>query len=565
MQDRPNLPILKNPFRYNPQIPPNQTGFVSRSRFSGLRLLRETLPVDFPHRPCCFVNLSRLGKEDWGVIVRYDLIVVGGGPAGQKAAIAAAKLQKRVALVTRHTSHRGGVGRQTATPSRTLKAAIEQLTGSRVRDGYGARASQKRPIAMSDLRRTLDLVAMAEVDIWRQSVASHQIDLHAGEARFLDPHTMSVCREGKSVRLEGERLLLAVGTKPARPPHIPFDGKVILDSQELLGLEQLPPSLIVVGGGVIGMEYAVLLATLGTEVTVVDGQRCLLDFCDREIMERLQSYARELGIGFRLGEDVVAISHVNPVKAAVELESGKRLTADSVLFTVGRIGDTASLNLAAAGLEVDERGRLWCDENFRTWVPHIYGVGDVIGFPDLANTSMEQGRRAAHAAFGQVQSGTTLLPYELFTIPEISMIGKNEKQLTAEKIPYEVGTCEFRELPPDRIGGDDRGLLKLLFHRESHQILGIHVIGETATEMIDLGQAVMVHRRTIEYFRDTVFHHPARAKAYKLAALNGLSKLAVKAQQGRMPGPLEEQILTDVHDLQTLCATSSRELVLTGE
>ena len=332
-------------------------------------------------------------------------------------------------------------------------------------------------------------------------------------------------RRGSRI-LHAENILIACGTKPARPGHIPFDGKHIFDSDELLKLEQIPRSMIVVGAGVIGIEYAIMLAALGVQVTVVDGRERLLDFCDTEIVDTLIYHARSLGIVFRLGEDVVGIQKLPQGMVFVQLESGKRLVSETVLFTVGRVGDTAELNLNAAGLEPDERGRLWCNENHQTWVPHIYGAGDVVGFPALASVSMEQGRRAVCHAFGQPFEACQQLPYGLFTIPEISMVGQTEQKLTADCVPYEVGIARYREIARGHIIGDTTGMLKILFHRHTRKVLGVHCIGEAATEIVHIGQAVMALGGTMDYFRDTVFNYPTMAECYKVAAFDGFNKMS---------------------------------------
>ncbi|MFO0918361.1 MAG: Si-specific NAD(P)(+) transhydrogenase [Planctomycetaceae bacterium] len=490
--------------------------------------------------------------------MRYDLLVIGSGPSGQKGAIAAAKMGKRVAIVERKRTDLGGVCLHTGTiPSKTMREAILHLTGFRQRGVYTDQFRQKRKITMDDLRRKLSQVIQHELDIIHEYLDRNQIDLVSGEARFLDPNTVEVCAEGHCVKVEADKILIAAGTRPSRPSHIPFDGKTVFDSDELLSLEQIPRSMIAVGAGVIGIEYALMFAALGVEVTVVDGRERLLDFCDREIVETLMFHARSLGVIFRLGEDVVGIDRLQNKAVAVRLESGKRLIAETVLFSVGRVGDTQGLNLKAAGLESDERGRLWCDEQHRTWAPHIFGVGDVIGFPSLASAAMEQGRRAVCSIFNKPFVAYQHLPYGLFTIPEISMVGKNEQQLTAERVPYEVGMATFREIARGQISGDENGLLKLLFHRETRKLLGIHCIGETATEIIHIGQAVMTLDGTIDYFRDTVFNYPTMTEAYKVAAFNGLNKLNLDLVNKDLPAVTEESLLEQTRELSELCAVAT--------
>lgn len=490
--------------------------------------------------------------------MRYDLVVIGSGPAGQRGSIAAAKMGKRVALVERRKSDLGGVCLHTGTiPSKTMREAILHLTGFRHRNIYKDKFVEKRQITMDDLRRKLDHVIHHEHQMIREYLNRNEIDFFSGEANFVNPNTVAICGEGQCSLLEADNILLATGTKPARPAHIPFDGETIFDSDELLKLDKIPRSMIVIGAGVIGMEYALMFATLGVEVTVVDGRERLLDFCDREIVDTLMFHARSLGMMFRLGEDVVGIDRLRNRLVAVRLESGKRLIAEAALFAVGRVGDTESLNLEAAGLKCDERGKIWCDENHRTWAPHIYGAGDVIGFPALASASMEQGRRAVSAIFGKPFAAAKHLPYGLYTIPEISMIGKSEQQLTAERVPYEVGVAHFREIVRGQIVGDENGMLKLLFHRETRQILGVHIIGETATEIIHIGQTVMALGGTIDFFRDNVFNYPTMSEAYKVAAFNGLNKLNLEFMLDETAAPKEEMILEEIGELTELCAAGT--------
>jgi NAD(P) transhydrogenase len=348
-----------------------------------------------------------------------------------------------------------------------------------------------------------------------------------GDAAFVDPHCVEIDGHDGNHTISATNILIATGTKPSRPDHLPFDGTTIFDSDEILNLDHIPRSMVVVGGGVIGIEYAIMFATLGVNVTVIDGRERLLEFCDREIIDTLLYHARSLGMVFRLGENVVDIHQPRPGLVAVELESGKRLLGETVLFSVGRTGDTESLRLERAGLAPDKRGRIKCSEHFQTDVPNIYAVGDVVGFPALASASMEQGRRAVCHMMGQTFTPAKNMPYGLFTIPEISMVGKNEEELTLQRVPYEVGIARYSEIARGQITGDQTGLLKLLFHRETRQLLGVHAIGESATEIVHIGQTVMSFDGTIDYFRDTVFNYPTMAECYKVAALDGLNKLSL--------------------------------------
>ncbi len=473
--------------------------------------------------------------------MQYDLLVIGSGPAGQKGAIAAAKLNKRVAIVERDVEKIGGVCLHSGTiPSKTMREAILNLSGFQHRNIHGEQYRRKRRITMDDLRRQVAHVVEHEYDVVQDQLERNGIDNYTGEARFVGPHEVAVTqKEGGEITLSAEKILIACGTQPARPESIPFDGETVFDSDEILKLEQIPRSLVVIGGGVIGVEYAIMFATLGVRVTVVDGRKRLLEFADPEVVDSLLFHARSLGMTFRLGEDVVGIDRLGDNRIALHLESGKKLIGESVLYAAGRSGDTERLNLEAAGLNPDERGRLWCNENQQTWVPHIYGVGDVVGFPALASVSMEQGRRAVCHAFDEPFHGCELMPYGLYTIPEISMVGKNEEELTNDRVPYEVGIARFREIARGKILGDDTGLLKILFHRETRKLLGVHCIGAGATEIIHIGQAVMAYGGTIEYFRDTVFNYPTMAECYKVAAFDGLNKLVLEdgVSQSAEPSP----------------------------
>jgi len=460
--------------------------------------------------------------------MNYDLIVIGSGPAGQKAAIAAAKQNRSVAIIERQRDLLGGVCLHTGTiPSKTIREAILHLTGYRQRDVYDELYRRKREITMDDLRRKMARVSQNEWQVIQDQFARNRVRVIVGEASFVDQHTVEVTGSDGQQTLSATNILIAAGTKPARPSHIPFDGQTVFDSDEMLNLDHVPRSMVVVGGGVIGLEYAIMFATLGVNVTLVDGRERLLEFCDHEIIDTLLYHARSLGMVFRLGESVVDVCLPRPGLVAVELESGKRLLGETVLFSVGRSGDTEHLHLERAGLSADGRGRLKCDENFRTDVPHIYAVGDVVGFPALASAAMEQGRRAVCHMLGETFKPAQHMPYGLFTIPEISTVGKSEEELTEDRVPYEVGVARYSEIARGQISGDCTGMLKLLFHRDTRRLLGVHVIGESATEIVHIGQTVMCFDGTIDFFRDTVFNYPTMAECYKVAALDGLNKLTL--------------------------------------
>lgn len=478
--------------------------------------------------------------------MHYDLVVIGSGPAGQKGAIAAAKLGKRVAVIERQSSQLGGACLHTGTiPSKTLREAIMHLSGYRQRDVYSEQYRRKRHIRMEDLQRKIAAVAGRERQVIEDQLDRNGIDVFSGYASFVDAHTVQVVDDHVPTQLKGDRILIASGTRPYRDPRIPFDGRRVFDSDELLQLDYIPRSMIVVGGGVVGLEYGIMFQTLGVQVTVVDGRDHLLPFCDREIVETLQYHARSIGLVLRLGEDVVETTIRENNRVAIELESGKRLVAESVLVAMGRLGDTEALNLKATGLSPDDKGRIRCSEHFQTDVPHIYAVGDVVGFPALASASMEQGRHAARHAFGGDARSYGLMPYGLFTIPEISMVGASEEELTAAHVPYETGIARFREISRGQIAGDRTGMLKLLFHRETRKLLGAHCIGHSSTEIIHIGQAVMHFGGTIDYFCDTVFNYPTMAECYKVAAFDGVNKLELDARVDDR----ESVILDEVHEL----------------
>lgn len=457
----------------------------------------------------------------------YDLIVIGSGPAGQKGAICAAKLRKKVALIDR-TLMIGGVCVHTGTiPSKSVREAIFQLTGPAVKAFYGDKFRGRNDITMQDLAVRSLAVVGRETEVVRAQLKRNRVDVYQGVAKFVDAHTVEVAGEGERSLLQGEHVLIACGTRPAHDPSIPFDDKRILDTDHLSGLDGIPREMIVVGAGVVGLEYASFLAALGTEVTLIDQRPVILDFVDREITEALAYHLRQMGTTFRLGEKVTRVGiDEQRDRVFAELESGKKILADALLYAVGRQANGDQLGLESAGLQPDSRGRIKVNDRFQTEAPHIYAAGDVIGFPALASTSMEQGRLASCDMFGlPFNHMPEFFPYGIYTIPEISMVGQTEEQLTAKKVPYEVGVAKYNELAKSMMLGDESGMLKLLFDRNTKKLLGVHVMGQRSTEIIHIGQAVMCYGGSIEYFRDTVFNYPTLAEAYKVAALDGLNKL----------------------------------------
>lgn len=464
----------------------------------------------------------------------FDLLVIGSGPAGQRAAIQAAKLGKRVGIVERK-SVVGGVSVNTGTiPSKTLREAVLDLSGFRERSFYGISYAAKQNITIQDLLVRTELVIRHEIDVTRAQLTRNGIELINATASFVDPHTMRLDNVDEHER--GQRLVtaqfivLAVGTESTMDPHIPFDGRRIITSDDVLRLDTLPRTLTVVGAGVIGCEYASMFAALGVRVTLIDKRNRLLPFVDSEISDTLAYLLRDNRLTMRLGEEVSAIEPVSDQygeRVKIHLASGKQVVSDKALYSIGRTGNTSRLNLGAAGLEADDRGRLKVNERYQTAVPHIYGVGDLIGFPSLASTSMEQGRLAACDAFGiHAQSFPELFPYGIYTIPEISMVGKNEDELTHDGVPYEVGKARYREIARGQILGDYSGLLKLVFSPESRKLLGVHIIGEGASELVHIGQAVLTFNGNIDYFVSTVFNYPTLAECYKTAAFDGINRLS---------------------------------------
>jgi NAD(P) transhydrogenase len=459
--------------------------------------------------------------------VQYDLIVIGSGPSGQRAAVAAAKMKKRVAVVEAR-SVVGGVCVNTGTiPSKTMREAVLHLSGYNYRSIYGMSYRVKEKITMADLAFRVQAVIKSEVDVTEAQLSRNGIEVIHGLASFVDPHQVRVEGPQTDATLEAERIIIAVGTRPAAAPNVPINGRTIVNSDQILDLQTLPKALVVVGGGVVGVEYACMFATLGVRVTLIEKRDRLLEFADREIIEALSYHLRDSRMILRLGEEVNSVEELQLGTVVANLASQKRVSGDALLYAVGRQGNIDGLNLAAAGLEADSRGRIPVDENYQTKVEHIFAVGDVVGFPALASVSMEQGRIAAARAFGDhdATSNPGFYPYGIYTIPEISFIGKTEEQLTAEDVPYEVGLAYYRETARGQIRGDTTGRMKLIFHRDTLKILGIHIIGEEASELVHIGQAVMVLGGTMEYFIDNVFNYPTLAECYKVAAFNGLGRL----------------------------------------
>jgi NAD(P) transhydrogenase len=467
------------------------------------------------------------GSTGQSPVYDYDMLVLGSGPSGQKAAIAAAKLGKRVAVVDKKRMV-GGVCLNTGTiPSKTLREAVLFLTGLNQREMYGQSYRVKDDITIDDLSARTQHVIGREVDVVRSQLSRNHIPLIQGIARFLNDHTIAVRTDEvlDERTVTADKIVIGVGTRPARPATVDFDGATVVDSDQILQMKRIPQSMVVVGAGVIGIEYASMFAALGVKVTVVEARERMLDFVDLEIVEALKFHLRDLAVTFRFRETVLSVERHGDTTLTA-LASGKRIPADMVMYSAGRQGQADELGLAAAGLEADGRGRIVVDDHFRTSVPNIYAVGDVIGFPALAATSMEQGRQAAHHAFGEpVHSMADRQPIGIYTIPEISYVGRTEDELTEANVPFEVGISRYRELARGAIVGDSYGMLKLLVSAEDKSLLGVHLFGTGATELVHVGQAVMGCGGTVDYLVDAVFNYPTLAEGYKVAALDAMNKM----------------------------------------
>jgi NAD(P) transhydrogenase len=455
----------------------------------------------------------------------FDLVVIGSGPSGQRAAVQAAKLGKSVAIVERATCL-GGVCINTGTiPSKTLREAVMDLSSVRRRLLYGDAGVDATEITVERLlSRTSDVMARERRVIQAQLQRNH-VRIVTGSASFVGPNEVSVLCGGVREVLHGKTIVIAVGTVPAIPPGLSVDHLSVLTSDDILTLPRLPRSLLIVGAGVIGIEYATIFGALGVDVIVVDRRHECLEMIDREVLDAFSSQIRALGVTLRLGESVERVEEVGG-RRVVLTKSGKRMAADMVLVSAGRKGAVDGLKLEATGLLADERGKIAVNSHCQTAASHIYAVGDVIGAPQLASTSGEQGRLAACHAFGvPVPYVPHLYPFGIYAIPEIAWVGWTEHELTTRSVPFETGTARYAEIARGQILGDGDGLLKLLYHLESRRILGVWVLGTHATELVHIGQAVMAFEGTLDYFIDSVFNYPTLAECYKVAALDGYNKL----------------------------------------
>ncbi|WP_172724011.1 Si-specific NAD(P)(+) transhydrogenase [Neorhizobium sp. T25_27] len=489
---------------------------------------------------------------------QYDLIVVGSGPAGRRAAIQAAKLDKKV-LVVEQGKRVGGVSVHTGTiPSKTLRETALNLSGWRERGFYGKAYRVKQEISAEDLRRRLLITLDHEVEVLEHQFARNRVQSIRGKATFVTPDTMAIAKDdGDVMHVMGKSILLAVGTKPFRPDYMPFDGKTVLDSDELLEIDQLPRSMVVIGAGVIGIEYATIFSALDAAVTVIDPKPTMLDFIDKEIVEDFTYQLRDRNMKLLLGQKADKVERLPDGKVMVHVDSGRQIITDMVLFAAGRMGATDTLNLAAAGLEADSRGRLKVNpETFETSVPNIYAAGDVVGFPSLASTSMEQGRVAARVAVGAIaKEPQKYFPYGIYAVPEISTCGLTEEEMKERGIPYECGIARFRETSRGHIMGLDTGLLKLIFSLKTRRLLGVHIVGEGATELVHIGQAVLNLKGTVEYFVENTFNYPTLAEAYKIAGLDAWNRMG----EGPKEAPVATSQSTDTTATTTDPASETKK------
>lgn len=459
--------------------------------------------------------------------MNYDLCVIGSGPAGQNAAISASKLGKKVIVIEKESI--GGLcqGRGTI-PSKTLRETAFFLSDFKGRTKHGISSTPSNNIDLDRVKKRLDSIVIEGQEFIQRNLDKNHIEVRNGTATLLNKNTVIVNDGmGGTETIESDFILIAVGTKPLTPENIKFDHTYIFDSNSILNLSFKAHRMIIVGGGVIGCEYACIFAKLGVKVTLIEERNMLLPFLDEEISNALEFNMRDSGIAIKMCEKITAASLNDKKQVCATFESNKTIVSDILLYTVGRVGNTESLGLDKVDIKTNERGHILVNENYQTQTSNIYAAGDIIGIPSLASTSAMQGRLVASHMFDQNLKKMELntIPYGIYTIPEISMTGETEESLTRKKIPYEVGVGHFRETGRGQIIGDRHGLLKLIFHREDLTLLGVHVIGDLATEIIHIGQAILIQHGTINYFLDTVFNYPTLSHVYKIAAQNGLNRL----------------------------------------
>ncbi|MBK8920908.1 MAG: Si-specific NAD(P)(+) transhydrogenase [Saprospirales bacterium] len=457
----------------------------------------------------------------------FDLIVIGSGPAGEKGAAQAAYFGKKVALIER-AAHLGGAGINTGTvPSKTLRETALYFSGLRQRGLYGIDYTLQDGLTIGDFMYRKRIVVESEWGIIRRNLERHNIHLVWGEASFKDTHTVRVqLHEGGEADLSADFFLIATGSAPFHPPGVPFDHPRIYDSDTILHMHGIPDTIAVVGGGVIGAEYASIFTALGVQVTLIDSRQRLLPFVDGEVAARLQSHLGGLGLRFVFNSRINRVE-AHPDHLQLHLNTGASLTAECALFAAGRQSNVQGLGLETLGVTMGERGLVKVSDKYQTSVPHIYAAGDVVGFPALASTSMEQARVAMTDAFNlqYKERVSPVLPLAVYCIPEISMVGLSEEDCQAKSIPYLVGRALYEESPRGQIIGDTSGMLKLIFSPADKKLLGVHLIGEMSSELIHLGSHVMAGGGTINAFIEAVYNYPTLSDAYKYAAYDGLGNL----------------------------------------
>ncbi len=460
----------------------------------------------------------------------FDMIIIGSGPGGQKAAIQASKLGFRACVIEANPEV-GGVCLQDGTiPSKSFREAILHLSGYRERSHYGQAYRVKQNICMGDLTSRCEGITTTIEQTIRSQLTRNGVEIVHGFGSLVSPNEVRVRNGKKEQIISGEFIVIATGTRPYRPETFDFDGKIILDSDSILRLEEIPRSMSVVGGGVIGCEYGSMFAALGVKVTIVEARSSLLGFVDKELVDTLSYKLREQKVSIILSDKVVCCKKSPDNRAVTYLESGKRVVTDVLLISAGRAGCIEGLGLDNVGIIASDRGIIKTNDRHQTSIPNIYAVGDIAGAPALASTAIEQGRRSACHAFGIPEHSQTLpTPYGIYTIPEIGMVGKTEGELSEAKVPYETGIARFSEIERGRIIGEDSGVLKLLFDRSTLRLLGVHAIGESAAELIHIGQMVMGLDGGIDHLARSVFNYPTLSQAFKTAALDGLNKVIATA------------------------------------
>jgi len=462
-----------------------------------------------------------------GDVERFDLVVIGAGPAGEKAAAQAAYFKKRVAVIEREVEPGGAAVHTGTLPSKTLRETALYLSGHRARALYGVAVELDAQATVPHLMSRKNAIAAAEARSFRQNFERHHVSYFHGHGQFVDEHTVMITSQGDTRSVRGDYVLIATGSKPHRPPEMDFADDFIHDSDEVLNINTLPTSLAILGGGVIGCEYASMFAALGVAVTLVDARSEILPFLDLEIVARLKAAMIGSGITLVQGQKWGSVKRC-PGGVETQLSNGSKLITEQLLFAAGRSGATQGLGLSGVGVEPDSRGYLQVDEQFRTKVPHILAAGDVIGFPALASVSMEQGRVAVCHAFGfsYKQKVAHEMPYGIYTIPECSSFGETEESCKEKQIAYVSGRALYENNARGKITGDLDGITKLIVARDTRKIIGVHVIGERASELVHIGQTAIQLGGTVDLFIDMVFNYPTLSDSYKYAAYECLAALA---------------------------------------